>query len=92
MDAEQVVVMSVVAQLVMEITVFQQYSTQDPGINQDLQGAIHGGPAEFRWQQLTEPFRSEMVLLFAYGQGKRPAWRSGAESPLLKGVEDSFGH
>mgnify|MGYP001180004467 CR=1 FL=1 len=47
-DAQQMVMMATVAQLVVQIALFQQYPAQDAGVDQNLEGAIHSSAAQMR--------------------------------------------
>ncbi len=48
LDAKQVVMVSPMAELVVQVTVLQQNPAQRTGLDQNLQGTVHRGPAYSR--------------------------------------------
>ena len=87
---EPVVVVSPVAQLVLQVAVFQQHPANHAGLHQQLQGTEDGGPPQ-RGQLLPKVFGGEGFVLVGDGLRDRAPWRGGAVALFFQGFQQLFG-
>ena len=72
MNAEEVMVVAAVAQLVVEVAVLQQHPAQHFGLDQYLQRAVDGGPAQRGGQLLAQTLGGKVPVLLSNGRGQGP--------------------
>ena len=65
--------MPLMAQLVMEVPLFQEHPAQDTGIHQDPQRPVDGGPADLG-QFEAQFFGGEVLVLSGDGVDHGPPW------------------
>ena len=79
MDAKEVMVVTAVTELVVQVAILKEHPADDIGFHEDLEGAIYSGAPQAGRELPAQTFGGEVVLLFCYRSRQRAARRSGAE-------------
>ena len=70
LHAEEVMMVAPVAELIMQIAVFQQHPAEHSGLYQKLEGAVHRGPS-YTGQLVPQLLGGEVSLLLGNGPNYR---------------------